>query len=65
MKLSRIFWIVPILLIVGVGFVACNKKDPNVLYYTCPMHPQIQKVEPGSCPICGMDLEPVKKGETP
>lgn len=25
--------------------------------YTCPMHPQIQKNVPGSCPICGMDLE--------
>ena len=27
--------------------------DPN---YVCPMHPQIVKDEPGSCPICGMDL---------
>jgi Cu+-exporting ATPase len=27
--------------------------------YTCPMHPQIRKVGPGSCPICGMALEPV------
>jgi len=26
--------------------------------YTCPMHPQIRKVGPGSCPICGMALEP-------
>ncbi len=26
--------------------------------YTCPMHPQIQHVGPGSCPICGMALEP-------
>ncbi len=24
--------------------------------WTCSMHPQIQKAEPGSCPICGMDL---------
>lgn len=24
--------------------------------YTCPMHPQIVQTEPGSCPICGMDL---------
>lgn len=24
--------------------------------YTCPMHPEIQKDEPGKCPICGMDL---------
>jgi Cu+-exporting ATPase len=26
--------------------------------YTCPMHPQIRQVGPGSCPICGMGLEP-------
>ncbi|MCU0302814.1 MAG: efflux RND transporter periplasmic adaptor subunit [Thermoanaerobaculales bacterium] len=27
--------------------------------WTCPMHPQIIESEPGSCPICGMDLVPV------
>src|SRR5579863_6040340 len=26
--------------------------------YVCPMHPQIVRTEPGSCPICGMALEP-------
>ncbi|MBI4169780.1 MAG: copper-translocating P-type ATPase [Acidobacteria bacterium] len=26
--------------------------------YTCPMHPEIVRDGPGSCPICGMDLEP-------
>jgi P-type Cu+ transporter len=26
--------------------------------YTCPMHPQIRQIGPGSCPICGMALEP-------
>jgi len=26
--------------------------------YTCPMHPEIEQVGPGSCPICGMSLEP-------
>jgi P-type Cu+ transporter len=26
--------------------------------YTCPMHPQIRQGGPGSCPICGMTLEP-------
>ncbi len=26
--------------------------------YTCPMHPQIRQVGPGSCPLCGMALEP-------
>jgi Cu+-exporting ATPase len=32
---------------------------PNGTIYTCPMHPQIRQGEPGSCPICGMTLEPV------
>jgi Cu+-exporting ATPase len=27
--------------------------------YTCPMHPQIRQQGPGSCPICGMALEPL------
>jgi Cu(I)/Ag(I) efflux system membrane fusion protein len=35
---------------------AAKHLDPK---YVCPMHPQIVKDEPGSCPICGMDL--VKK----
>ncbi len=26
--------------------------------YTCPMHPEIRQIGPGSCPICGMALEP-------
>ena len=26
--------------------------------YTCPMHPEIRQEGPGSCPICGMALEP-------
>ena len=30
--------------------------------YTCPMHPQIRHVGPGSCPICGMALEPELAG---
>jgi P-type Cu2+ transporter len=28
--------------------------------YTCPMHPQIIKDAPGKCPLCGMNLEPIK-----
>ena len=38
-------------------------KDPKPVasgaIYTCPMHPQVRQVGPGSCPICGMELEPV------
>ena len=31
--------------------------DPGAIY-TCPMHAEIRQVGPGSCPICGMALEP-------
>ena len=30
--------------------------------WTCSMHPQIRSPKPGKCPICGMDLIPVKEG---
>ncbi len=30
--------------------------------WTCSMHPQIKQGKPGDCPICGMDLIPLKKG---
>lgn len=33
--------------------------------YTCPMHPQIIRDAPGSCPICGMALEPVLPSDAP
>lgn len=40
---------------------AARKAEPvpEGTIYTCPMHPQIRQVGPGSCPICGMALEPV------
>ncbi len=31
---------------------------PEATEYVCPMHPQIVRPAPGSCPICGMALEP-------
>ena len=41
--------------------VAAEKAEPvpEGTIYTCPMHPEIRQVGPGSCPICGMALEPV------
>jgi len=39
-----------------------GKREPKPVaegtIYTCPMHPEIRRVGPGSCPICGMALEP-------
>ena len=36
-----------------------HAHEDGVAYYTCPMHPSVQKSSPGKCPICGMDLTPV------
>lgn len=32
---------------------------PKGTQYTCPMHPEVIRDKPGSCPICGMALEPM------
>jgi Cu+-exporting ATPase len=34
-------------------------KVDEAAIYTCPMHPEIQQVGPGTCPKCGMALEPL------
>jgi P-type Cu+ transporter len=43
-------------------YLGASAKAPEPVIagaiYTCPMHTQIQQVGPGSCPICGMALEP-------
>ena len=54
-----------------LGAAACRQAPPETetaatttaagaAYYTCPMHPQIHADEPGSCPICHMDLVAVR-----
>src|SRR5271168_1035252 len=41
--------------------VASDATSPagKSVRYTCPMHPEIVQIGPGSCPICGMALEPM------
>src|SRR5713226_1980975 len=34
-------------------------SDKKKVRYTCPMHPEIIRFGPGTCPICGMALEPM------
>jgi Cu+-exporting ATPase len=34
------------------------EPPPKGASYTCPMHPEVVRDSPGSCPICGMALEP-------
>ncbi len=35
------------------------EKMPEGTLYTCPMHPEIVRDAPGTCPLCGMALEPM------
>jgi Cu(I)/Ag(I) efflux system membrane fusion protein len=58
------------LFIVFALLVACNSKNKEDhsahqsdegVYYTCSMDPQVKEDEPGKCPICHMDLTPMKK----
>ncbi len=41
--------------------ISCKDNSCTIAqnYYTCPMHPEIVNDKPGSCPKCGMALEPV------
>lgn len=42
-----------------------SKHSHQQKEYTCPMHPEIIRNEPGKCPICGMDLvEKISEGST-
>jgi len=38
--------------------VEAAAPTPAGTEYTCPMHPEVRQIGPGSCPICGMALEP-------
>lgn len=64
-KLNLSNWI--ILIVFGLLTVtSCNSKKQNAatdpdIYYTCSMDPQVVESKPGTCPICHMDLTPVKK----
>ena len=43
-----------------LGDKPAEKETDAGAIYTCPMHPEIRQTGPGSCPICGMALEPAE-----
>jgi len=48
---------------------AAEAEEAKDVEYTCPMHPEVVQMGPGTCPICGMALEPTmiqaEEGENP
>ncbi len=42
---------------------AVSESSTEATIWTCSMHPQIRMLEPGNCPICGMELIPATTGE--
>jgi hypothetical protein len=67
MKLKIIVVLSIITVAVAIVSVGCSKSSKEsapansqtVAYYTCPMHPSIKSDTPGTCPLCGMGLQPV------
>lgn len=41
---------------------ASSGEKEEIAYWTCVMHPTVRQPGPGKCPVCSMDLVPVKKG---
>nr|PZN54554.1 MAG: hypothetical protein DIU61_07365 [Bacteroidota bacterium] len=49
---------VGIIVILLLTMASCNRHDHSAQeeVYTCPMHPTVVSKQPGSCPVCGMEL---------
>lgn len=76
-KSTRVWWGIIIILAFFLGWILSSGNhdktssivqhtstgSEEVSLWTCSMHPQILQPKPGKCPICGMDLIPVKKSE--
>jgi len=69
-RFYSILMLLSIALLVPLVLSSCSKPndktaaDVDVDYYTCTMHPSVHSKDPGKCPICSMDLVPVKKKGT-
>jgi Cu+-exporting ATPase len=37
------------------------RDEAKETVYTCPMHPEVRQSEPGTCPKCGMELQPTNE----
>ena len=74
-KRTLLIVIVAVLLAFGFGMMlggsgtryehavaSAPSRKAGASVWTCSMHPQIKQPEPGDCPLCGMDLIPLKAG---
>ena len=57
----HLFAVVAFALVAACSKTPASSKPADVDYYTCTMHPSVHAEAPGKCPICGMELVPVKK----
>jgi Cu(I)/Ag(I) efflux system membrane fusion protein len=71
--MSKKIKIIGFLSILFVVLIACNTKKEEdhsmhekkeTVFYTCSMDPQIKEDKPGKCPICHMELAPMKSSDT-
>lgn len=61
-KLSSIFlWSIALALSVALSGCGKSGSSGGKYQYHCPMHPTVVQDKKGSCPICGMDLVPIKE----
>lgn len=64
LALTAIFGLAVVLAFVNRKALFHNHDEyADVAYWTCVMHPQIRSDRPGKCPICHMDLVPIRKGQ--
>jgi Cu(I)/Ag(I) efflux system membrane fusion protein len=58
-------------IVISLFVAGCSNKSgqtpsgDSTQMWTCSMHPQIKQTQPGKCPICGMDLIPIKTSDSP
>jgi Cu(I)/Ag(I) efflux system membrane fusion protein len=71
MKTLKIITLLAILFSVMIACNTKNKEDHSkhdksaaTTYYTCSMDPQVKEDKPGKCPICHMELTPIKQDDT-
>jgi membrane fusion protein, copper/silver efflux system len=77
MALNRLILIIGVLLLAAFALYLLAPAFPglsprtgagqqsDILHWTCPMHPSVRSPEPGACPLCGMDLTPVRRTPSP